>query len=408
MMTLSLFLWGWGYGLYAYVFPLYIRSLGASPGQVGVVYSVMMVALALSYIPGGVIADKYERKRTMILSWLVGVPAPLLYYFARDYKVVAAASALYSLSMIGYPAMNAYAATRAPAGMSGLVFGVINSGYAAGMIASPILGGWLAQVIGTRNVFLITFVFFLASVAVLCLVDQQAPSASSSHGSAHTEDAAAGYAGLLRQKRFVRFVVTYSCMAVAYYMIQPLIPQYLGDEMGTSFAFIGLTGSIMSLGQAVITVILGRCADKWGTVVALGGNALVFSAAMLGLVTVRSLVPLAGVLFFAGAFMAGQGVALAGVGEVLGGSATGRAFGLFNLAVATSSIIGPYAGGVLYERSSAAPFLACGAAFVVLSLVLFFNERGPHHNEEVVHAGTPAGLDDSPSTNSYLGGTRDA
>lgn len=408
LMTLSLFLWGWGYGLYAYVFPLYIRSLGASPGQVGVVYSVMMVALALSYIPGGVIADKYERKRTMILSWLVGVPAPLLYYFARDYKVVAAASALYSLSMIGYPAMNAYAAARAPAGMSGLVFGVINSGYAAGMIASPILGGWLAQVIGTRNVFLITFVFFLASVAVLCFVDQQAPSASSSRGSAHTEDAAAGYAGLLRQKRFARFVVTYSCMAVAYYMVQPLIPQYLGYEMGTSFAFIGLTGSIMSLGQSVITVMLGRCADRWGTVVALGGNALVFSAAMLGLVTARSLALLAGVLFLAGAFMAGQGVALAGVGEVLGGSPTGRAFGLFNLAVAASSIVGPYAGGVLYERSPAVPFLACAAAFAAMSLVLLFCEPRPNRAGEVVHARRYARSGDSPSINSYLGGTRDA
>ncbi|MBC7239337.1 MAG: MFS transporter, partial [Chloroflexi bacterium] len=86
-MTLSLFLWGWGYGLYAYVFPLHIRSLGASPGQVGIVFSIMMVVLALSYIPGGVIADKCERKRTMLLSWSIGVLAPLFYYFAKDYRV---------------------------------------------------------------------------------------------------------------------------------------------------------------------------------------------------------------------------------------------------------------------------------------------------------------------------------
>lgn len=402
LMTLSLFLWGWGYGLYAYVFPLHIRSLGASPRQVGIVFSIMMVVLALSYIPGGVIADKCERKRTMLLSWSIGVLAPLFYYFARDYRVIAVGAALYSLSMIGYPAMNAYAAATSPAGKAGLTFGVINAGFAVGMVGGPVLGGWLAGVLGTKNVFLVSFALFVVSVGVVSFIRPQVP------GSARAEGAAGGYAALLGRARFLRFVVTYSCMALAYYMIQPLIPQYLGDEVGASLTFIGLAGSIMSLGQAVITVLLGRCADRWGILVALGGNAIVFSAAMLGLVMVRSLVPLAGVLFLGGAFMAGQGVALAGVGEVLGGSATGRAFGLFNVAVATSSIIGPYAGGVLYERSPAVPFLACAAAFAVLSPVLFLGERRPHVKEEVVLAGRCAGLNDALSTNSYLGGTRDA
>lgn len=402
LMTLSLFLWGWGYGLYAYVFPLHIRSLGASPGQVGIVFSIMMVVLALSYIPGGVIADKCERKRTMLLSWFIGVPAPLLYYCARDYRMIAAGAAIYSLSMIGYPAMNAYAAASSPAGKAGLTFGAINAGFAAGMVGGPMLGGWLAEVLGTKNVFLVSFALFAASVGVLGFISPQGPESGRPGG------VAGGYAGLLGRRRFVTFLVTYSCMALAYYMVQPLIPQYLGDQVGASLAFIGLAGSIMSLGQAVITMLLGRCADRWGTLVALGGNTLVFSAAMLGLVVVRGLVPLAGALFLGGAFMAGQGVALAGVGEVLGGAATGRAFGLFNVAVAASSIIGPYAGGVLYERSPAVPFLACAAALAVLSLVLFLEGRRPHVKEEVVLAGRCVGLDDPLSSNSYLGGTRDA
>ena len=402
LMALSLFLWGSGYGLYAYVFPLHIRSLGASPGQVGIVFSIMMVALAVSYIPGGVIADRFERRRTMLLSWLAGVPAPLLYYFARDYRVIAVGAALYSLSMIGYPAMNAYAAARSPAGKAGLTFGVINAGFAVGMIGSPVLGGWLAGFRGTRNVFLASFALFVIATGVVGFMSPQAPESSRAAG------AAGGYVGLLGHRRFVRFLATYSCMALAYYMVQPLIPQYLGDEVRASLAFVGLAGSIMSLGQAVITVLLGRCADRWGTLVALGWNALVFSAAMLGLVATRGLVPLAGALFLGGAFMAGQGVALAGVGEVLGGAATGRAFGLFNVAVATSSIIGPYAGGVLYERSPAVPFLACAAALAALSVILFLGGRRPRVKEEVVLAGGCAGSEDALSTNFCSGGTKDA
>lgn len=403
LMTLSLFLWGSGYGLYAYVFPLHIRSLGASPGQVGVVFSIMMVALAASYIPGGVIADRFERKRTILLSWFVGVPAPLLYYFARDYKVAAVGAVLYSLSMIGYPAMNAYAAARSPAGKTGFTFGVVNAGFAAGMIGGPVLGGWISGILGTGNVFLISFALFAVASGVIGLLSPQAPDRSG-----HAGGSAAGYADLLGHRQFLRFLATFSCMALAYYMIQPLIPQYLGDEVGASLALVGLAGSITSLGQAVITVWLGRLADRWGTIVALGGNALVFAASMLGLVGLHSPVLLGAALFLSGAFMAGQGVALAGVGEVLGGAATGRAFALFNVAVATSSIIGPYVGGVLYERSPAMPFLACAAALTVLSAVMFLGRRRPCVKEEVIPGGGRTGVDAVLSTDSNLGGTRGA
>jgi MFS family permease len=59
--------------------------------------------------------------------------------------------------------------------------------------------------------------------------------------------------------------------------------------------------------------------------------------------------------------MAGQGVVYAGVSEILGERADGRAFALFSLAMSTVSVFGPYLGGAIYARSQSTPFfLAAG------------------------------------------------
>ncbi|HEY4823033.1 MAG TPA: MFS transporter, partial [Candidatus Bathyarchaeia archaeon] len=74
LLFLSLFLWTFGLGLYNYVWPIYLRELQASPEQVGLVFSVGFIAAALSMIPGGILANKYELRKLLIISWAASLP----------------------------------------------------------------------------------------------------------------------------------------------------------------------------------------------------------------------------------------------------------------------------------------------------------------------------------------------
>jgi len=329
-----------------------------------------MAATAASCIPGGALADRYDRRKVILLTWLAGAPSPILYYLARDYRMAAVGIALYSGSLLGYPALNAYAASSAAAGASGTAFGVMNVGFAAGMIASPLVGGYVADVWGPKAVFLLSFVFFLAASCVMAFLPPERREAESEAGAGRRGSGSGGYGGLLRDRPFMRFVVLYSVCAFAYYMIQPLISQYLADVRSSSMQTISMLGTLMSLGQALITAVVARAADRRGAVAAVGANLLVFVVSLLCLVLVPSAAVTLVCLFLLGAFMAGQGVVYAGVGEILGDRTDGKAFALLSLAMSTVSIAGPYLGGAIYDHSRSTPFYLAAGLVAVGGLLL--------------------------------------
>lgn len=377
LIAAGMLLWGFGYGLHAYMFPVYLRSIGCTPQEIGFVFSISMAVMAASSIPGGVLADKYNRRKVVLMSWIMGVPSVILYYFAQDWKTAALGIALYSGSMLGYPALNAYAGACSREGESGLAFGLISAGFSGGMIASPLLAAYLANIWPIRNLFLISFVFFAAACCVMAFLppepaDTSVPSVST-------------YSSLLANRRFMQFILIYSLCAFAFYMVQQIIPQYLSDMRHTSISIVSLLGSLMSLGQTLITIVVSRMADRKGILVAVGVNAMVFVASMLCFISIPGQVAVVVCLFLLGGFMAGHGVAFAGVGEILGKGADGKAFALFNLATWGMSIVGPYLGGLFYSFSKNMPFYTASLFLVVGGLMLIRQGSTIHVVEEVLN-----------------------
>ena len=376
LIAIGMFLWGFGYGLHIYMFPVYLRNIGCTPQEVGLVFSISMAVMAASSIPGGILADKYNRRKIILMSWIMGVPSVILYYFAKDWMTAALGIALYSGSMLGYPALNAYAGALSPEDESGRVFGLISAGFSGGMIASPLLAAYLANIWPLRNLFILSFVFFAAACCVMAFLPPEPE---------HTKAASdSTYSSLIATRPFMQFVLVYSLCTFSFYMVQQIIPQYLSDIRHTSISIVNLLGSLMSLGQTLITIIVSQMADRRGILVAVGVNALVFVASILCFITIPGRVAVVICLFLLGGFMAGHGVAFAGVGEILGKGADGKAFALFNLATWGMSIVGPYLGGLLYSLSGDMPFYVSSLLLVAGGLMLIRQGSTIHVVKEVL------------------------
>jgi len=82
LIFVSNFIGAFGDGLYAYILPLYIRGLNASSADVGSLFSIFTLSTALTIIPGGFLADRFDRKKVMILGWMLWVPIPLMFSVA--------------------------------------------------------------------------------------------------------------------------------------------------------------------------------------------------------------------------------------------------------------------------------------------------------------------------------------
>jgi len=83
LLFISTFIGAFGDGLYFYILPLYVRELGAKPVEVGIFFSVIILATAFTSLLGGFLADKYDRKKIMIAGWLIWMPVPILFSLAK-------------------------------------------------------------------------------------------------------------------------------------------------------------------------------------------------------------------------------------------------------------------------------------------------------------------------------------
>ena len=175
LLFLSLFLWTFGLGLYNYIWPLYLKDLNATPSDVGLVFSIGFLAVALTMIHGGILANKYELKTLLIIGWAMGIPPPLMYYFARSWFDVIPGVILLQVSAFNLPAFYAYIAGASDREKRATNFGITWASFPLGLVFSPLVGSALVSLISIRQIFLLTFVFFTVSTFFLFFMESQPP-----------------------------------------------------------------------------------------------------------------------------------------------------------------------------------------------------------------------------------------
>src|SRR2546425_12658 len=143
LLFFSLFLWTFGLGIYNYVWSLYLTQLSANPEQVGLVYSIGFFAAAISMIPGGILANKYDNRTLLILGWAMSIPVPIMFYFSRTWSDVIPGLIILQLSAFNLPAMNAFIGALGDQIRMSSAFGAVYSAFPLGLVLSPAVGSLL-------------------------------------------------------------------------------------------------------------------------------------------------------------------------------------------------------------------------------------------------------------------------
>lgn len=149
---------------------LYFRELGASPFVIGLMSSVGLIILALIRIPGAYIVDKHGRKRIMVTFTYCVAFSLLVYAFAPDWRFLVIGTAIFYLSHIYQPALQAIEADSTPRERRGMGYSAIQVLPMIPSIISPVLGGFLVERMGLERGMRIAFVvafFGLLTTAAL-------------------------------------------------------------------------------------------------------------------------------------------------------------------------------------------------------------------------------------------------
>jgi hypothetical protein len=175
LLFFSLFLWTFGLGVYNYVWSLYLTQLYANPEQVGLVSSIGYVAAAISMIPGGILANKYDNRTLLIVGWAMSTPVPILFYFSRTWSDVIPGLVLFQLTAFNLPAMNSFIGQLGDQRRMSSAFGAVYSAFPLGLILSPAVGSLLLTWFSIRDLFWVTLVLWTVSTIILFPIKRQPP-----------------------------------------------------------------------------------------------------------------------------------------------------------------------------------------------------------------------------------------
>ena len=337
LVGISLLTWGVGEGLFFYFLPIYMQELGASPLGIGSLFGGFAMMMMVAHIPAGYLADRIGRRPLLTTAWLIGTVstfgmglAPSLSWFAVGYL-------FYGLTgFVSSPLFSYVTAARGRL-TAARAMTLTSAMYNLGAVLGPFSGGWIAEHISLRAIFFVAGGLFLISTALVFFLKAQ-PVEKDTGGSSNRD--------LIANSRFLAFLGVVFVVNFVMFLPQPLTPNFLQNVRGMSLSQLGLIGSIGSLGNVFLNLILGQFRSSTGYMLA---QTLVG----LGVLTLwrgTGLPWYSAGYFLLGGYRAARALAFAQVRGMIQQAQMGLAYGIVETFSTLGIILAPLLAGFLYER----------------------------------------------------------
>jgi ENTS family enterobactin (siderophore) exporter len=349
-----------GDGLFYWMLPLYVRALGAGPVGVGIFFSMTCLTASFTLILGGFLADRYDRKKIIILGWLVWLPVPVLFSLAANWVQLLPGAVLYGC-WIGQPAFSAYIASSADKEKMMLTFAIISSSWSFGYFFSPALGSYISTIVGMRWVFYLAFLLYATCTFGLLFINSQRVETQFSEPSLSTAS--------VKSKKIIVWSIFFAVIMFFMFLVRPFIPQILRDEYELSEFHIGVLGSIAFLGSAPLGIILGKIGDKWKKAGAISVCMILSCVSSVTLISFNNFFTLSLACFMLGASFTTWSLIGAVVGSFAPETLRARWISFPLSASMLAAFLAPYLGGLLYEAWPYTPFLVFIVATAILSVL---------------------------------------
>lgn len=224
------------------------REFGASDAQLGLLSGP---AFALFYstlaIPIAMLADRWSRRNTLVLSVLVWSVMTSLYGFAGSFVALVLARIGVAVGEAGAsPASHSMIAERFPAERRATALGIYTLGAPAGAVLAGLVGGWGGEHLGWRGTMVLAGVPGLLLVPLLLLIREPKPAPAVRPATPAFAKTMAHFASI---PTFRHLCAACALHSMAMYASSSFNPTYLarshgwlGSEIGTLVALTGVSG----------------------------------------------------------------------------------------------------------------------------------------------------------------------
>ncbi len=375
LLGVALFVVSLGFGIFTPILPQYAAKLGIDAASLGFAYSLYNVALVIFLFPGGIMADRFGRVKTIVSGMVLFAVSSLMLVFAEDLYLFAIARVVEGVgSALTTPAIFALTADLAPQRARGSGMGFTSTMENVGSLAGPTVGGLLAQVAGFASPFYVACAMALVSAGLVLPIrdqtDRHLPSSRSSPitiFSSLRQNVSASRSLLVLCVRGFIIGISQSLFVLVFVLYMAFNIDMQPAEVGFSFTLI--SGSMLAF-----TFLAGNLSDRFGRkpFVILGG--IIIGSMIIAFSLTRSIAEV-----YLVSIILGLGVAVnnapinALLADCVIAEIRAKVMGGYEVIVGLGRTVGVLFLGGLYAISPSAPFNLLGALlFVTVGLVAVF------------------------------------
>ena len=356
--------------------PLYVSQLGVTSHEAlsmwsGLTFSVTFLVSAIVSPMWGSLADRKGRKLMLLRASLGMAIAILLQAFATNVWQLFILRAIMGLTSGYIPNAMALVASQVPRERSGWALSTLSTAQISGVIGGPLLGGFLADHVGLRAVFIITAILLKISFLVTLFLIKEGgrPVVSKSERlSGKAVFASLPYPGLMISL-FVTTMVIQLCNGSVGPILALFIKSMAPDSSNIAF-LSGMIAAVPGVSALMSAPRLGKLGDRIGTARILMATLIIAVILFFAMSFVTTPLQL-GILRFLLGFA--DGAMLPAVQTLLvkysSDQVTGRIFGYNQSFMYLGNVAGPLIGASVSAMAGFRWVFAATAVVVLLNII---------------------------------------
>ncbi|XHX79187.1 MAG: MFS transporter [Stenomitos frigidus ULC029] len=346
--------------------PLYIRDVGGTKSQIGVVMGAFAFGLLLFRPWVGQLADRRGRQVVLLIGLAAAAIAPLGYLLTQSLPLLIAIRAFHGLSIAAFTtAYSTLVVDLSPPSNRGEVIGYMSLVNPIGVAIGPAIGGFLQEWAGYTPLFLLSAGLGLVGLVGALWIQAPVPVVE-----AVTDTSKVNFWRLLLSPRLRTPTLTLLLVGLAFGVLSTFVPLFI-QEAGVNLN-AGLFYTAAAVASFSVRLLTGRASDYYGRGRFITLGLLLYAVTMLMLWSARSTE-----VFLLAGLLEGAGIGIflplmiALVADRSEAHERGRVFSLcvggFDLGIAIAGpVLGFFAEQVGYRGLFG---LASGLAF--LSVIVF-------------------------------------
>jgi len=356
LVGIAMFAWGLGEGMFIFFQPIYLQELGADPIMIGTILGGFGMAMTLSHIPAGFLADRIGRKPLIVAAWATGTITCWIMALANTLPVFTFGLVLYGTTLFVMSPLQSYLTAARGKLSVGRVITLLSAGFNLGAVMGPIIGGRIGDQYGLRQTYFAAGVVFFLSLIVISFIRPQP-----------VERISPGQSGnrWYLSPRYLIYMGVIFFAFFAMYLPQPLTPNFLSNQAGYDLSQIGILFSVSSVGVVVLNLILGSLPALTGFLI--GQAAMVLFTLILWWASGYAWYVVG--FFMLGGFKTARNLGVAQVRQLVPSAKMGLAYGVTETVGGTAVVLAPILAGLLYTQNPTLMY-AIGFGLIVISIYL--------------------------------------